>query len=100
MGCRVGMSKKENVNDRIKQWMEAEGHTHWKFIEDERNGELSYDEALEMEEFEAEMRECVSYPGGPRGEEEEQDDKNHWWVYLVWGGTIVDNPYDNKHPSN
>ena len=74
MGCRIGISKTPTV--RIQYWQEKEGHTGGQIL---ASG-LTFDEALDRAQLEAEKLPCRQSAGGVR------DRTSRWSVYLVWGG--------------
>lgn len=74
MACRVGMSQYPHT--RIKYWKDTEGHTYGKVLAEN----LTYDQALALEQKEARERGCRQAAGGAR------DSKRHWAVYYVSGG--------------
>lgn len=74
MACRVGMST--DPEERIRYWKDKEGHTGGEIL---ASG-LTYDEAQEREEEEAEDRGCRQDAGGP------YKAGRVWSVYHVWGG--------------
>lgn len=75
MGCRVGMAKAANVQDRIDHWKSEEGYT---FDEILATG-LSYYAATAREKDEATSRGCKYGSGGP------SDSDYDWSVYHLWG---------------
>lgn len=76
MGCRVGMSM--NPEERIDYWKQREGHIAGRVI----RGNLTYDEAQQLEADEARKHGCVRQAGG------ERQPGRVWSVYHVWGGTV------------
>ena len=74
MACRVGMST--DPETRINYWRQVEGHTQGSVIAQH----LTYNEALEREQLEANRRGCRYYGGG------QYVAGRVWSVYHVSGG--------------
>ena len=74
MSCRIGMAKAANVQERIEHWKKKEGCTKDEILHRRK----TYDEATELEEYEATIRDCKNKAGGIR------DDDRDWCVYHVY----------------
>ena len=72
MACRVGMSTRPL--ERIDQWKRAEGYVNGRILAEN----LTYDEALRLEQREAHARGCNYQGGGERVE------GRVWSIYIVW----------------